>query len=72
MLHGREDHYALPELAQKLYDKCPAKNKRLVFFEKGDHSRLWVNAPERYEAVVGEFIDEVYPNNLSYNGGNEE
>ncbi|MBQ7172588.1 MAG: alpha/beta hydrolase [Clostridia bacterium] len=59
MLHGREDQYSDPDKAQKLYDVCPSKHKQLVWFEKGGHSRIRINAPEQYDAAIKAFIDSV-------------
>lgn len=59
MLHGREDKFSLPPKAQKLYDSCPSKNKKLVWFDKGMHSHLKICAPEKYVQVVGDFIRDL-------------
>lgn len=58
MLHSKEDLYSLPEKAQLLYDKCPAK-KRLVWFEHGAHSRVRINNTEQYDDSIVDFLSEV-------------
>lgn len=58
-LHSREDAYSTPDQAQQLYDKCTAPNKRLVWFDHGAHSRVRVNAPEKYDQVIGEFLSSI-------------
>lgn len=58
-IHSREDKYSTPEQAQKLFEKCQAPNKRLVWFEKGAHSRVRVNAPEKYDKTVVDFLKEL-------------
>lgn len=57
-LQSREDIFSLPEKAQLLYDKCSAP-KTLVYFDKGAHSRIRVNAPEEYDQAVTAFLETV-------------
>ena len=57
-IHSRVDEFSDPKFAQMLYDKCTAP-KRLVWFERGAHSRVRVNNPEQYDATVTEFIESV-------------
>ncbi len=54
-LHSREDKYSLPEKAQLLYDKCTAP-KRLVWFDKGAHSRIRINNTEKYDGAIVDFL----------------
>lgn len=54
-LHSREDLYSLPEKAQLLFNKCQA-DKELVWFDHGAHSRLRINAPEKYDSAIKQFI----------------
>lgn len=58
MLHSKEDKYSTPEYAQKLYDACPSKNKRLVWHEHGAHSMLRPTDTERYDTAIKTFIAE--------------
>ncbi len=58
MLQSREDTYSMPELAQKLYDKCPSADKKLVYFPKGAHSRIRINDEEAYDRTIEEFLAE--------------
>ena len=60
MLHGKKDRYALAEDAKLMFDKCPSERKRLVLFDEGEHSRLWVKTPGKYEDAVKAFLDELY------------
>ena len=55
MLQSKEDKYSLPERAEDLYSKCTAQ-KRLVYFEKGAHSHIRINAPEKYDENIVEFL----------------
>ena len=55
-IHSREDVYSTPEQVKQLYAKCPSENKRLVWFDKGAHSRVRVNAPEKYDETIMEFL----------------
>lgn len=55
-LHGKEDIFSLPALAQQMYNSCPAENKTLVWFDHGGHSKLRINNPEQYDAAVCQFL----------------
>ena len=55
-IHSKEDVYSTPDQVKQLYAKCPSKNKRLVWFDKGAHSRVRVNAPEKYDETIIEFL----------------
>lgn len=54
-IHSREDVFSLPAEAQRVYDACPGR-KELVWFDKGAHSRVRVNSPERYDDTVVSFM----------------
>ena len=56
MLQSKEDTYSLPELAVKLYDACPSEHKKLVYFDRGAHSRIRINDEEGYDSTVKEFL----------------
>ena len=56
MLQSKEDPYSTPENAQKLFDKCLSKDKKLVYFEKGGHSLLRITDMALYDGSIGEFI----------------
>ena len=58
-IHSKQDTYSTPDQAEKLFEKCGSENKRLVWFEKGQHSRVRVNAPEKYDNTVIEFLKEL-------------
>ncbi len=56
MLHSKEDVFSLPSTAQELYDACGSEEKRLVWFEKGAHSRLRITDTERYDSSISDFL----------------
>ena len=56
MLHSREDIFSVPEKAQELYDLCPSGNKRIVWFDRGRHSRVRLNNMDGYDAAVRDFV----------------
>lgn len=62
MLQSREDKYSTPHNAQKLYDKCTSQKKKLVYFEKGAHSLVRVNATEKYDGEIKLFLSDLYEN----------
>lgn len=57
MLHSREDRYSLPEQGQWLYDHCNAP-KKLVWFDRGAHSRIRPNNTEKFDNAIIDFITE--------------
>lgn len=58
-LHGKEDKFSLPENALELYEKCCGP-KEIVWFEKGKHSHLRINAPEKYDDSICGFIKKYF------------
>ena len=62
MLQSKEDKYSLPERAKDLYERCNAP-KRLVYFEKGAHSHIKINASEKYDKNIIDFLHEICENN---------
>lgn len=58
MLHSKEDPYSVPKNAQKLYDLCPSKQKKLVWFDHGGHSMLRITDTVKYDASIQEFLNE--------------
>lgn len=57
-IHSREDVFSVPEKAEKLYESCPA-DKRIVWFDKGGHSRVRLHNPEEYDKAVVDFMQEL-------------
>ncbi|WP_405344703.1 alpha/beta hydrolase [Ruminococcus sp.] len=57
-IHSKQDVFSLPEEVQQVYDRCQSE-KKLVWFEKGDHSRVRINAPERYDETVIDFFSHL-------------
>lgn len=54
-IYSKEDTYSTH--GQLLFDTCKAP-KRIVFFEHGVHSHVRINAPEKYDATIGQFIED--------------
>ena len=61
MLHSLEDNISPPHYAQLLFDRCGSENKKLVWFETGDHSMLRINHTEKYDNEITEFLKQLYP-----------
>ncbi|MBE5939515.1 MAG: alpha/beta hydrolase [Lachnospiraceae bacterium] len=59
MIQGREDVFSLPEKAVTLYEKCGSEHKKLVWFEKGEHSMLKINDEAGYNKAISEFLLEL-------------
>ena len=55
MMHSKEDKYAMPKEAQKLYDAIHSP-KRLVWFDHGAHSHIRINDEEKYDNTVKQFL----------------
>lgn len=54
-IYSKEDTYSTH--GQLLYDTCNAP-KRLVWFDHGVHSHVRINAPEKYDATIQEFLKD--------------
>ncbi len=61
MLHGDADIYSVPKKAEELFAKAGTDeaNKRLVWFDKGRHSRLRLQHTEQYDNAIKSFLTEV-------------
>lgn len=57
-LYGKEDIYSVPEKSIELYEKC-ATFKKIVWFDKGAHSRLKINDMVKYDREIGEFLNTI-------------
>ena len=56
-IYSKLDAYSKPDKAQLLYDTCTSPSKKIVWFEKGRHSRVRINNQEGYDNCVLEFLD---------------
>ena len=56
--YGREDVYTPHDKAVAMFDAATAK-KKIVFFDKGVHSHLRINAVDRYDGEVKAFLAEI-------------
>lgn len=56
-LYSKQDKFSLPENAEELYAKCNSV-KKLVWFDKGVHSHLRINAVEKYDSTICDFVRE--------------
>ena len=54
-VYGKKDVFSTPEIAEKVYSACSSK-KRLTWFDEGVHSHLRINAPEKYDNEIKEFL----------------
>lgn len=57
-LHSKEDRFSLPSEGEMVYNKCNSK-KKLVWFDKGAHSRIRINNPEGYDKAIFDFYKEL-------------
>lgn len=58
-LYSKVDTYATPKESMQLFDKVTAP-KRLVWFDKGEHSHIRINNTEQYDAAIEAFLKEFY------------
>ncbi|MGN1094083.1 MAG: alpha/beta hydrolase family protein, partial [Candidatus Neoclostridium sp.] len=56
-IYSKMDEYSRPEKAQQLYDACRS-DKTIVWFEKGVHSHVRINAVEKYDGAIERFLSE--------------
>ncbi len=59
MLQSLEDKYSLPEAAKTMFTLCPARDKKLVFFEHGAHSMLRITDTETYDSEIEAFMSRI-------------
>ena len=57
--HSKEDIYSVPEKGQLLFDACQSQ-KKLVWFDKGGHSKVRINNQEKYDSTVVEFLENTF------------
>ena len=57
-LYSKEDTSSTPDKGQLLYDTANT-DKKLVWFEKGMHSHLRINAVEQYDRAIIDFLEEL-------------
>ncbi len=56
-LYGEKDIFSIPPKSQQLFDACAAKDKKLVWFNKGGHSHLRINNIASYDKAIIEFFE---------------
>ena len=54
-MYGKKDIYSVPEMSEKLIEKCQSK-KKVVWFSEGAHSHLKINAMEKYDNEICDFL----------------
>ena len=55
-LYGKQDIFSIPEKTKQLFSLCAAKDKKLVWFDKGSHSHLRINNIEQYDNAIIDFF----------------
>ncbi|MBO4320620.1 MAG: alpha/beta hydrolase [Treponema sp.] len=58
-LYSKEDLFSRPDEAQRLYDACVAP-KKIVWFDKGNHSHIRINNREKYDESIRTFLKEYF------------
>ncbi len=58
-LYGEKDIFSIPEKSRQLFAACSAKDKKLVWFDKGGHSHLRINNTEKYDQAIIDFFERV-------------
>lgn len=57
-IYGKQDKFSTPKNALQNFEKCSAP-KKLVWFEKGVHSHLRINAVEKYDDSICDWLKEL-------------
>ena len=60
MIQSKMDKYSTAENAQKMFAMCPGKEKKLVLYEKGDHSMLRITDTETYDTEITAFLTRLH------------
>ena len=58
-IYSKEDIYSVPEKGQLLYDTCQSQ-KKLVWFDKGAHSKVRINNTQQYDDTIVEYLHETW------------
>lgn len=72
MIHSRADKFSLPTTAVTLYEKAGSADKRICWFETGDHSKLRIEDTERYDGAIKDFLADINGKELQRAGAGEE
>lgn len=59
-LYSRKDTYSMPDKSQLLYDKCKSEKKKIVWFDKGQHSRVRINNRQQYDDAIVEYLRDTF------------
>ena len=54
-MYSREDVYTEEKDVNKLFGRCRGV-KKLVWFDKGIHSHIRINAQEKYDETITDFV----------------
>lgn len=57
-IHSKEDRFSLPKEGEMVYNKCKS-TKKLVWFDKGAHSRVRINDEKGYDDAIVGFYQEL-------------
>ena len=58
MLYTKEDKFSTMDQAKELFDKCSSKEKEIVYFDHGAHSRIYYHNKEKYEQTIIDFVNK--------------
>ena len=56
-LYGEKDIFSIPKKSRQLFKACVARDKKLVWFERGGHSHLRINNTEKYDQAIIDFFE---------------
>lgn len=56
-LYGEKDIFSIPEKSRALFAACVARDKKLVWFDRGGHSHLRINNTEKYDQAIIDFFE---------------
>lgn len=58
-LYSKQDSFAKPDKSIELFNKVTSE-KRLVWFDKGEHSHIRINNTEKYDSSIEQFLKDFY------------
>ena len=59
MIQSKMDKYSTAENAKKMFELCPSREKKLVLYNKGDHSMLRITDTELYDTEITLFLEKL-------------
>lgn len=58
-LCGKQDYSSLPKYSVKMFERCTAEPKEIVWFDEGAHSHLRIRNVDKYDEAIENFVNKI-------------